>query len=205
VKTNILAAGLLAVASLAGGIALAPAAQAHSELISTDPADGAVLEAPPRQVSFTFNEPLMPDFVRFIGTDPAGQTGDLPVSFVDGATAGIVWPAEAPAGEWRVSYRVVSQDGHPIEGGITFTYTAPSPAPTSTSATPSPTSATPTSPTPTSPSPTTAAPTEATPSPEVSPAADTGGGSTGWVIAGIALAVIVVAGVVFALLARRRT
>lgn len=175
-KTTVLAVGLLAVVSLLGGIALAPAAQAHSELTSTDPADGAVLDAPPRQVSFTFNEPLMPDFVRFIGTDPDGSTGDLPVSFVEGNTAGIDWPATAPSGEWRVSYRVVSQDGHPIEGGITFTYGTPNPAPTQGSP---------------------------TPSPEVSPAADSAS-PTGWVVAGLAVAAIAIAGVAFALIARRR-
>jgi copper resistance protein C len=183
---SLVAASLLGIVTVVGGVALAAPAQAHAGLVSTDPVDGAVLDSPPRQVSFTFNEPLMPDFVRFIATDPAGVTGDLPVSFVEGDTAGIDWPANAPAGEWRVSYRVVSQDGHPIEGGITFTYAAPSPTPS-----PTPTSATP-------------SPTELTPSPEMSPAADTQGGSTGWVIAGIALAVIVVAGVAFALIARRR-
>lgn len=195
-----LAAGILALAALIGGTAVAPVAQAHSELISTDPADGAVLDAPPTTVSFTFNETLMPDFVRFVGTDPSGQTGDLPVSSVEGPTATIDWPATAPAGEWRVSYRVVSQDGHPIEGGITFTYAGASPSPT-----PVPTSAAPTSAEPTSAAPTSAAPTTAAPSPSTSPAADTSGGTSGLLIAGLAVGVIVIAGIVIALVARRRT
>ena len=152
---RILAAGALAVAMLTPGALLAPAALAHSELVSSDPADGATLDAPPTTVSFTFNEALMPDFVRFVGTDPSGATGDLPVSSVEGPTATIDWPADAPAGEWRVNYRVVSQDGHPIEGGITFTYDGPSP---------SPTGALPTSAAPTSAAPTSAAPTSAMPS-----------------------------------------
>ena len=101
-----LAAGALALAALIGGAAVAPVAQAHSELISTDPADGAVLDAPPTTVSFTFNETLMPDFVRFVGTDPSGQTGDLPVSSVEGPTATIDWPAAAPAIEWMSSARL---------------------------------------------------------------------------------------------------
>ena len=192
--------GLLAGAVLIASGALAPAALAHSELVSSDPADGAMLDAPPTTVSFTFNEPLMPDFVRFVATDPSGQTGDVPVSAVDGPTALIDWPADAPAGEWTVSYRVVSQDGHPIEGGITFSYAAASPSPTPTSASPSPTSAAPTSAAPTS-----AAPTSAAPSPSTSPAADTSGGTSGLLIAGLAVGVIVIVGVVIALVARRRT
>ena len=147
-------------------------------------------------MSFTFNEALMPDFVRFIGTDPSGATGDLPVSSVDGPTATIDWPAGAPGGEWRVNYRVVSQDGHPIEGGITFTYAAASP-------TASPTSAAPTSAAPTSAAPT-PAPTSALPSPSTSPAADTSEGSSGLLIAGLAVGAIVIVGVVIALVARRR-
>ena len=196
--TRALAAGLLAIGSLLGAVAVAPAAQAHAELVMSDPMDGAVLDARPARVTFTFNEPLMPDFVRFIGTDPAGATGDLPVSFVEGTSAGIDWPDAAPAGEWQVSYRVVSQDGHTVEGGITFSYAAPSPSPTASptaSPTPSPTS-------PTS-DPTSMAPSELTPSPSVSPAADTGAPPTGWLIAGGALAVIAVVGVVLALVMRR--
>lgn len=195
-----LAAGALALALLAPGAMLAPAALAHSELVSSDPADGAVLEAPPKSVSFTFNEPLMPDFVRFIGTDPSGQTGDLPVSSVEGPTATINWPAEAPGGEWTVNYRVVSQDGHPIEGGITFAYAAASPTPTPTSSSASPTPAPTTSSAQPSP-----APTSAIPSPAMSPAADSETGPSGLVIAGIAVGLIVIVGIAIALVARRRT
>ncbi len=198
----ILTAGMLGVASVLGAIGAAPVAHAHAELVSSDPVDGAVLDTPPTRVAFTFNEALMPDFVRFIATDPQGDTGDLPVSFVEGSTAGIDWPVGAPPGEWRVSYRVVSQDGHPIEGGITFTYAAPRPGPTPT---PGPTSASPAptpAPTSGSASPTVTDPSESTPS--MSPAADTSGGSSGWWIAGLAVAVIAVAGVVLALVARRR-
>ena len=194
---RILAAGALALAVLTSGALLAPAALAHSELVSSDPADGATLDAAPTTVSFTFNEPLMPDFVRFVATDPSGATGDLPVSSVEGPTATIDWPATAPGGEWRVNYRVVSQDGHPIEGGITFTYAAASP-------TPSPTSAAPTSASPTSAAPTSAPPTSAVPSPSTSPAADTSGGTSGLLIAGFAVGAIVIIGIVIALVARRR-
>ena len=195
-----LTVGLLALVALGASAAIVPTAHAHSELVSSDPADGATLDAPPETVSFTFNEPLLPDFVRFIATDPSGQTGDVPVASVDGPTATIDWPQAAPGGEWTVSYRVVSQDGHPVEGGITFTYAAasPSPAPPSSSAAP-------TSQAPTTAAPTSAAPTSAQPSPEISPAADTStGGSSTLLIAGLAVGAIVIIGVAVALVARRR-
>ena len=191
-----LIAGLLAAGMLGLGSLAAPTAFAHSELVSSAPADGATLDAPPQTLTFTFSEPLLPDFVRFVATNPEGVTGDLPVSSVEGPTATIDWP-RAQGGTWKVDYRVVSQDGHPIEGGITFTYDGPSPSPTGAL----PTSA---SPAPVSPTPTSAAPTSAVPSPSTSPAADTGGGASGLVIAGLAVGAIVIVGVVIALVARRR-
>ena len=192
---RILTAGAVALALLTPGALLAPTALAHSELVSSDPADGATLDSPPTTVSFTFSEPLMPDFVRIIGTNPEGVTGDLPVSSVEGPTATVDWPAGAQGGTWQVSYRVVSQDGHPIEGGITFTYDGPSP---------SPTGALPTSAAPTSTAPTSAPPSSAVPSPSTSPAADTSGGTSGLLIAGFAVGAIVIIGIVIALVARRR-
>jgi copper resistance protein C len=33
----------------------------------------------------------------------------------------VAWPQASPAGEFRAAYRVVSADGHPIDGTITFT------------------------------------------------------------------------------------
>lgn len=195
---HVLATAMVASAAVLGGAALASPAQAHSELVSTNPEDGARLDAPPTTVSFTFNEDLLPDFVRFIATDPSGQTGDLPASSVEGSTATIAWPADAPGGEWTVSYRVVSQDGHPVEGGITFSYAGATP----TSSAPQPSSA---SPAPTSAMPTSAMPTSAAPNPSMSPAAEaSSGGLPGWIIAGIAIAVIAAVGVVLALVVRRR-
>jgi len=196
---SLVSTALLGLGLVLGGAAIAPSAHAHSELVSSDPADGAALDAPPAAVSFTFNEDLLPDFVRFIATDPSGQTGDLPVSSVEGPTAAIDWPAGAPAGEWTVSYRVVSQDGHPIEGAITFSYAAPSPTASPTRTTAAPTES------PTSAAPTSVAPTSGAPSPSVSPAADTtSSGVSGWAMTAIAVGVIVIVAVIIALIARRR-
>ena len=183
---------LLLVLVAGGGIA-----QAHSELVSTTPEDGQVLDAPPTELTFTFNEDLLPDFVNFVATDPGGQVLELAVSGVNGPTATVAWPAEAPGGEWRVDYRVVSQDGHPVDGGITFSYAAESPSPTPTSAAPSPAPTTSSA----EPAP---APTSAEPSPTVAPTSDSSGLSAGWIIAIIAVVAIVIIAIV-GLLARRRS
>lgn len=187
----------VAALALAALIAAPTAASAHSDVISTVPEDGAILSEAPTELVFTFSEPLLPDFVRFIATDPAGTTEDLIVTGVDGSVATVSWPAGAGPGTWDVQYRVVSQDGHPVNGGIVFTYGAdPSPTPEPTV---EPTSSTPTpSPEPTSSSAAQPTPSASASSPAMDAVASTSSNG-GWIIAGIAvavLAVIAVAGVI---------
>lgn len=183
-----------------GSMALAGSARAHAELVSSSPEDGATLDAPPAEITFTFSEELLPDFLTFVASSPGVEGGELRVTAIEGPTATLAWPAEAPGGEWRVDYRVVSQDGHPIEGGITFTYAASSPTPTSTS--PAPTSSAPVTPTA---SPTASPePATATPSPETSPAASTTTAPSTWLVAlGIAVLIAIVVGII--MVVRRRS
>ena len=182
-------------------VAIPGIARAHAELESSTPTDGEALSAAPAEVSLTFGEDLLPDFVNVVATDAAGAVTELTVTSIDGPTATMAWPPTLAGGDWRVDYRVVSQDGHPVEGSIAFSYPATSPSPTA-SPTTSPTSATPT-PQPTSQSPA-PAPTSAEPSPTTSPAVDESPTSPGWIIAGIAVLVLVIIAVV-GLVVRRRS
>ncbi len=101
-------------------IAAAPAA-AHTELLSSDPAEGATLTAPPTQVALTFGEDLLTAGDKLVAQDAQGTKVDLGPSQVDGAVLSAPWPATAAAGQYRVSYRAVAEDGHPLEGTISFT------------------------------------------------------------------------------------
>ncbi len=109
--------GLAAVVVLVG-LAASPAA-AHAELVSTDPADGVVLDAAPRQVGLQFTErvSVQPDGVRVL--DASGDRVD------DGAARAndtrVTVPLQKLArGSYLVSWRVVSADGHPVRGAFTF-------------------------------------------------------------------------------------
>ena len=102
----------------------APAA-AHATLISTDPADGAVLETAPEQVTFTFNESV-------IGV-PAGievfdATGAEVASTASVRKAQLVVGLDEEVGEgtFVVVWRLVSADGHPIGGSLSFSVGQPS-------------------------------------------------------------------------------
>jgi copper resistance protein C len=125
--------GLLAVLALLVGV---PPAGAHAELESSDPDDGATLASAPAAITFTFGEQILGEGNAVTLTDVAAGTRlEVGPVEVEGDTVSVTWPESSPAGEFRAAYRVVSADGHPIDGTITFTVAQPAgPAPASTAA-----------------------------------------------------------------------
>ena len=116
----------------------AQAASAHAELVSTTPQDGATLEEPPAEVALTFNEPvqILDDSLRLFPGDGSAVVLDAHVSSREVIAP---FPAELGDGSYALSYRVVSADGHPISGAITFMIgedAGPSAAPALHTATP---------------------------------------------------------------------
>jgi len=109
-------------AALAALLLVVSPAAAHSELESSDPADGATLSAPPEAIAFTFNEDLLEQGNAITLTEVATGTR-LPLGQVQvaGDTVSVDWPEASPAGEYRAAFRVVSADGHPIDGTVSFT------------------------------------------------------------------------------------
>ena len=99
---------------------------AHAELIGTSPAaDSSVSDV--TEVTVTAGEELLDigaeaeGFVMVV-TDSMGlYYGDGCIS-VTGDTASMPVSLNAP-GDYSVAYRVVSNDGHPVEGQFTFTVT----------------------------------------------------------------------------------
>lgn len=111
----------LAAAMLFG---FAQPASAHANLISTDPGEGAVLQVAPKQVRFTFDEAVraVPDGVQVFdsGGDAVGAAAT-----VNGAELEVVLSEPLGSGTTVVVWRVVSEDGHPIGGSLTFSVGAP--------------------------------------------------------------------------------
>lgn len=95
----------------------------HASLTSSNPEDGSQLSAPPSFVELTFNEELLPDTVEIaVTTEAAGLIAGTEFATV-GPTVQVTWPQNLPDDTYKVAYRVVSNDGHPITGAITFSYT----------------------------------------------------------------------------------
>jgi copper transport protein len=109
-----LVAGL---AALLAALCLAGAAYAHAVLIESDPADGSVLAQPPKTVQLRFNEAVAPAAVSLI--DAAGKSREVTVRATDQSVL-VTLPDDLPRGTQVLSYRVVSQDGHPVAGSLLF-------------------------------------------------------------------------------------
>ncbi|WDQ02794.1 copper resistance protein CopC [Micromonospora chalcea] len=180
----------LVVLGVVAAFALLPAAPAaaHNSLTGSDPRDGARLAAAPERIE-----------LRFLAT-PKEATTEVTVTGPDNVAAADGAPTfsgkrvtvpfrPGAAGLYIVTYRLASDDGHPIKGEIRFTLTTGTPAEAPSASAP-PTSAAP------------AAPTSAAPSPTPAAAEADDDGGTGWLWA--AGAVVVLAALGGGLLLRRR-
>ncbi|MET7392079.1 copper resistance CopC family protein [Dactylosporangium sp. NPDC005572] len=128
----ILAGALIGVAA----VLVAPApAFAHAALRGTVPTTGAYLAQAPDLVTMTFSDPPNPALARVVVRDAAGADLTEGPPTADGRTLVQRVRTATTGGTIAVSYRVVSADGHPIEGTFAFTLaTAPSPGATTSAA-----------------------------------------------------------------------
>ncbi|WP_225771590.1 copper resistance CopC/CopD family protein [Inquilinus sp. Marseille-Q2685] len=107
---------------------LAPqAALAHASLVQAEPAENAVLAAAPDGFRLGFNEPVSPLVLRLIRPDGTAVT--LADARLEDATLVIPAPPGLGNGTHVLSWRVVSEDGHPVGGSIVFSIGAPGAAP----------------------------------------------------------------------------
>ena len=126
-------AGRLAVALLLAFVLLAAIAApnpafAHAALITTEPADGAVLEQSPQQFSLTFSEPVSPLVLTLVRSD--GTPVALTAFRLTDQTVDIDNPQALGRGTHVLSWRVISADGHPVGGSILFSVGAATEPPT---------------------------------------------------------------------------
>jgi methionine-rich copper-binding protein CopC len=129
--------GTAVLAGLAGlsglSIALAAPASAHDELVSSSPAAGATVDAP-SALTLTYSEALVGTGYRVVVRGPDGRVdGDASLS---GTRLVNRFASPLPAGPYDVVWRVVSADGHPISGRLSFTVRRSASAPATTSPTP---------------------------------------------------------------------
>lgn len=101
-------------------------ASAHAQLTSSVPARNQNISILPTLVWIEFDGNLIT-----LGNDPINQLTvtnskkvrvDTGGSIVGGARISTKLKPGLPAGKYIVSYRIVSEDGHPVQGSYTFNY-----------------------------------------------------------------------------------
>jgi methionine-rich copper-binding protein CopC len=112
---------------LASGLLLSTLAQAHPKLLSSTPAEGAD-GAAPEKIELHFSENLTTQFsgAKLVMTEMPGMAHS-PMPMKAKVSAGsdpksmLITPlAPLPAGTYKVEWRAVSSDTHPITGNVTF-------------------------------------------------------------------------------------
>lgn len=178
-----LVAAVFAVAVL--GLSAAPA-QAHSDIEGSSPAANSTITTAPDEITLTFASVIRGNFSTVVVTGPDGaKYGDGKPRAIDRT---LHQPVKAlTAGKYTVAWRIVSGDGHPLQGVFTFTADLPV-----------------TEPAPSSAAPVTTAPSQAAPSQAAATSGD-GDGGNGLFLAVAGVGVLVVLAGVVVLARRRRT
>jgi methionine-rich copper-binding protein CopC len=189
-------AALVAVILVAFAVLAVPAspALAHDELIGSDPAPGAEVDALPTALTLTFSGAIATDagasVVEVTDAEGTSLTDGEPSAQDNVLTQPLVGEA---SGAVKVLWKVVSSDGHPISGELSFTVAgapmpseSPDPLPTPTDGASNPVE---------SPEPTTE-PTAAPIAAKTDP--------TPWIIGGIVLLLVGIGALVYSLASRSR-
>jgi methionine-rich copper-binding protein CopC len=95
----------------------------HARIVSSTPADGSTVGSV-SEVTLEFSEDVNPDFVAVTVEGPGGHEASGKPS-VRGREVTQALAAGVAAGEHVVTFRVVSADGHPVSGTVTFETTQP--------------------------------------------------------------------------------
>ena len=128
-KMNKFAKVIAAIVLVVAGALPAQSAYAHAELEGSNPEANSVIGAAPEFVSLTFGEKLMTiegeaEANQVQVTDSSKARVDNGDFQVTGEVLTVSLKPGLPDDTYMVTYRVVSEDGHPIEGVLEFEVSA---------------------------------------------------------------------------------
>ena len=102
-----------------------PSAQAHASIVATNPKVNSTIKTLPTYIYIEFDGNLL-DFADSINTlqvtDSKNKRVDTKKNLVGGARLSTTLKSGIKQGRYMVSYRIVSEDGHPVTGYFYFTY-----------------------------------------------------------------------------------
>lgn len=100
-----------------------PAALAHAYIVSSTPAADETLDEAPSSVRIEFNEPIEAGFyeLQVIGPSGVSEAAGEPVFDPEQPTRlSVALNPDLPEGAYAAKWKVVSGDGHPVSGTISF-------------------------------------------------------------------------------------
>ncbi|WP_369370542.1 copper resistance protein CopC [Promicromonospora sp. Populi] len=109
-----------AVLTFAALLLVAGPASAHDQLLSSDPKDGATLDEQPTSITLTFSAAPLDTGIEVALVGPDGTTAQGYGIQVDDEVVTAQLAEDLPAGKYDVAWHVVSSDGHPIDGELTY-------------------------------------------------------------------------------------
>lgn len=100
-----------------------PVLHAHAALVDSKPASGTILMQAPQTASLRFNEPVAPLLLKLIRPDGTVETLTNVVTHEQRLELAL--PTLSAKGNYGLSWRVISADGHPVGGILTFSIGTP--------------------------------------------------------------------------------
>src|SRR4051812_23922768 len=103
------------------GLSSTPPAAVHATLISSEPAADSHLAASPARVRLVFSEPIEGNLARVTLVPGSGAPLLLRTAADPRDVHAVIAPVDSLAtGQYRVQWRVVSADGHAVDGSYLF-------------------------------------------------------------------------------------
>jgi methionine-rich copper-binding protein CopC len=115
---------MLRALSVMAALAAATTVQAHSELRGSTPANGAQLQASPPAIVLNFNELVQVTAARLYREGGAEVALPRPRA-ADSVRMHQAVPPQLEPGRYRLEWRIISADGHPVGGVIRFSVGTP--------------------------------------------------------------------------------
>ncbi|MGA5300999.1 copper resistance CopC family protein [Nucisporomicrobium flavum] len=114
-----------AVVAAVVAVSAAGPAEAHNAMVEAVPAKNAVLKKAPKGVELRFLQELDDRFLTIVVTGPDKQKIATGTPEADGKVGSVAFTDALPNGGYTVAYRVVSRDGHPVQGSYAFSVRDP--------------------------------------------------------------------------------
>jgi copper transport protein len=96
---------------------------AHAYIVKSSPSENQVLSKSPKKVTIQFDESIQTVFHTLKVTDMNGKQVDVGNSHISSKNSSIIECSLKPhlsEGTYRIEWKVVSSDGHPVDGVIPF-------------------------------------------------------------------------------------